>query len=191
MGQLGFTGSNLSKDEDEKANSVDPDQTAPSGAVWSGYALTGKQSRPWSDCSFWSSLTWVCTVCSDLSVPILITFMTCWYYIYFILQRLAIAREFGDKAAERRAYSNLGNAHVFLGEFEVAAEHYRWVVLFWTFNETGISEQTLSLKYGTVSLLICDIVFVYSFITCSFLLCWLTEQKTGLQQGLNPGSLDQ
>ena len=40
-------------------------------------------------------------------------------------QRLAIAREFGDKAAERRAYSNLGNAHVFLGEFEVAAEHYR------------------------------------------------------------------
>ena len=60
-----------------------------------------------------------------MSVPILIIFMTCWYYIYFILQRLAIAREFGDKAAERRAYSNLGNAHVFLGEFEVAAEHYR------------------------------------------------------------------
>ena len=44
----------------------------------------------------------------------------------FLLQRLAIAREFGDKAAERRAYSNLGNAHVFLGEFEVAAEHYRY-----------------------------------------------------------------
>lgn len=43
----------------------------------------------------------------------------------FLLQRLAIAREFGDKAAERRAYSNLGNAHIFLGEFEVAAEHYR------------------------------------------------------------------
>ncbi|KAH3793033.1 hypothetical protein DPMN_146535 [Dreissena polymorpha] len=35
-------------------------------------------------------------------------------------------RPFGDKAAERRAYSNLGNAHIFLGEFEVAAEHYRW-----------------------------------------------------------------
>ena len=44
---------------------------------------------------------------------------------FVIFQRLAIAREFGDKAAERRAYSNLGNAHVFLGEFEVAAEHYR------------------------------------------------------------------
>ena len=40
-------------------------------------------------------------------------------------QRLAIAREFGDKAAERRAYSNLGNAHIFLGEFDVAADHYK------------------------------------------------------------------
>lgn len=29
------------------------------------------------------------------------------------LERLKIAREFGDKAAERRAYSNLGNAHIF------------------------------------------------------------------------------
>lgn len=42
-----------------------------------------------------------------------------------LLQRLAIAKEFGDKSAERRAYSNLGNAHIFLGEFEVAAEQYR------------------------------------------------------------------
>lgn len=41
------------------------------------------------------------------------------------LQRLAIAKEFGDKAAERRAHSNLGNAHIFLGEFETAAEHYK------------------------------------------------------------------
>lgn len=40
-------------------------------------------------------------------------------------QRLAIAKEFGDKAAERRAYSNLGNAHVFLGRFDVAAEYYK------------------------------------------------------------------
>nr|XP_045608187.1 G-protein-signaling modulator 2-like isoform X3 [Procambarus clarkii] len=39
--------------------------------------------------------------------------------------RLAIAKEFGDKAAERRAHSNLGNAHIFLGEFETAAEHYK------------------------------------------------------------------
>ena len=45
--------------------------------------------------------------------------------MYCLFQRLAIAREFGDKAAERRAYSNLGNAHIFLGEFEVAADHYR------------------------------------------------------------------
>lgn len=43
------------------------------------------------------------------------------------MQRLAIAKEFGDKQAERRAYSNLGNAHIFLGEFDVAAEKYRQV----------------------------------------------------------------
>ena len=33
--------------------------------------------------------------------------------IFCHLERLKIAREFGDKAAERRAYSNLGNAHIF------------------------------------------------------------------------------
>jgi len=41
------------------------------------------------------------------------------------LQRLAIAEEFNDKPAERRACSNLGNAHVFLGEFETAADYYK------------------------------------------------------------------
>jgi len=45
-----------------------------------------------------------------------------------MLQRLKIAREFGDKAAERRANSNLGNSHIFLGEFEAAAEHYKYVL---------------------------------------------------------------
>ena len=30
-----------------------------------------KQCRPWSDCSHGSSLIWVCTVCSELSVPII------------------------------------------------------------------------------------------------------------------------
>ncbi|KAH0615446.1 hypothetical protein JD844_004693 [Phrynosoma platyrhinos] len=40
-------------------------------------------------------------------------------------QRLAIAKEFGDKAAERRAYSNLGNAHIFLGRFDISAEYYK------------------------------------------------------------------
>ena len=48
------------------------------------------------------------------------------HVIYF--QRLKIAREFGDKAAERRAYSNLGNSHIFLGEFETAAEHYKYAM---------------------------------------------------------------
>ena len=54
----------------------------------------------------------VAGLCDDLGV---------WIY----LQRLAIAKEFGDKAAERRAYSNLGNAHIFWGRFDVAAEHYK------------------------------------------------------------------
>lgn len=40
-------------------------------------------------------------------------------------ERLRIAREFGDKAAERRANSNLGNSHIFLGQFEAAAENYK------------------------------------------------------------------
>lgn len=52
-------------------------------------------------------------------------------FCFFIgIQRLAIAEEFNDKPAERRACSNLGNAHVFLGEFEVAAEYYKWEKLF-------------------------------------------------------------
>ncbi|NXC13473.1 GPSM1 protein, partial [Corythaeola cristata] len=42
-----------------------------------------------------------------------------------LLLRLAIAKEFGDKAAERRAYSNLGNAHIFLGRFDISAEYYK------------------------------------------------------------------
>ncbi|KAG8193628.1 hypothetical protein JTE90_002886 [Oedothorax gibbosus] len=40
-------------------------------------------------------------------------------------ERLKIAKEFGDLAAERRAHNNLGNAHIFLGEFATAAEHYK------------------------------------------------------------------
>lgn len=43
----------------------------------------------------------------------------------FFPQRLSIAKEFGDKAAERRAYTNLGNAHIFLGDFEHAADYYK------------------------------------------------------------------
>lgn len=51
------------------------------------------------------------------------------YPLLLLLQRLKIAREFGDKAAERRANSNLGNSHIFLGEFETAAEHYKYVLI--------------------------------------------------------------
>ena len=55
---------------DRMANSVDPDQTAPLGAVWS------------SDCSSRSSLIWVYTVCPDLSVRKL---RTLWYLYITIL----------------------------------------------------------------------------------------------------------
>lgn len=48
---------------------------------------------------------------------------------FFSQERLKIAKEFGDRAAERRAHSNLGNAHIFLGEFEKAAEHYKKTLL--------------------------------------------------------------
>lgn len=46
-------------------------------------------------------------------------------HLSFLFQRLLIAKEFGDKAAERRAYSNLGNAYIFLGEFEMASDYYK------------------------------------------------------------------
>lgn len=49
-----------------------------------------------------------------------------WSLLLSYLQRLAIAKEFGDKAAERRAYSNLGNAFIFLSQFNTATEYYRW-----------------------------------------------------------------
>lgn len=41
-----------------------------------------------------------------------------------VLQRLAIAELLDDKVAARRAYSNLGNAQVFLGKYAAAAQHY-------------------------------------------------------------------
>ena len=41
-----------------------------------------------------------------------------------VLQRLSIAEVLGDKVAARRAYSNLGNAQVFLGKYSSAAQYY-------------------------------------------------------------------
>ncbi|VDP95601.1 unnamed protein product [Echinostoma caproni] len=40
-------------------------------------------------------------------------------------QRLNFAVEFGDLAAQRRAYSNLGNAYIYLADFPSAAINYR------------------------------------------------------------------
>ncbi|KAK3744112.1 hypothetical protein QZH41_018932, partial [Actinostola sp. cb2023] len=39
--------------------------------------------------------------------------------------RLAIAHEFNNKSAEMLACGNLGNAHVALGKFEIAAEYQK------------------------------------------------------------------
>lgn len=47
--------------------------------------------------------------------------------LFHIFKRLLIAKEFGDRSAERRAYSNLGNAYIFLGEFETASDYYKLV----------------------------------------------------------------
>jgi len=41
------------------------------------------------------------------------------------VQRLSVAKEFGDKSAERRAYSNLGNAYIFQGHYELAVDQYK------------------------------------------------------------------
>lgn len=40
------------------------------------------------------------------------------------LQRLSIAELLDDKVAARRAYSNLGNAQVFLGKYALATQYY-------------------------------------------------------------------
>ena len=61
-------------------------------------------------------------LCVDLSINVLFSLL--------YSQRLSIAKEFGDKAAERRAFTNLGNAHIFLGDFELAADYYKLVLYF-------------------------------------------------------------
>jgi len=48
--------------------------------------------------------------------------------VFVWLQRLLIAKDYGDRSAERRACSNLGNAHIFLGNFSTAAEYYQSVL---------------------------------------------------------------
>jgi G-protein signaling modulator 2 len=57
-------------------------------------------------------------------------------------ERLKIAKEFGDRSAERRAHSNLGNAHIFLGEFEKAAEHYKQTLLLAQVSTNTTYQQT-------------------------------------------------
>ena len=65
--------------------------------------------------------------CSKIPPPQLLFLLILNADFYSLIQRLLIAREYQDKAAERRAFSNLGNAHVFLGEFEIAVEYYKYV----------------------------------------------------------------
>lgn len=60
---------------------------------------------------------------------------------FLLFQRLKIAREFGDKAAERRANSNLGNSYIFLGHFETAADHYKLVL-----NQISINSSSQRFK---------------------------------------------
>lgn len=47
------------------------------------------------------------------------------YFVFLVSQRLDIAKEFGDKVAERRSYSNLANASVLKGEYKMAADYYK------------------------------------------------------------------
>lgn len=83
-------------------------------------------------------------------------------------QRLSIAKEFGDKAAERRAYSNLGNALIFLGQFNTATEYYRWGksavwhLVDWRWSEPILTKEKMLwiLKY----------IYCYSYIAVSYLL---------------------
>lgn len=45
-------------------------------------------------------------------------------WLFFHVQRLSLAEMLGDKVASRRAYSNLGNAQVFLGKYSSATQYY-------------------------------------------------------------------
>ena len=53
---------NITDELSIEANSMDPEKTAPIGAVWSGSTLFA-QHGPREDCSYRSSLIWVHTVC--------------------------------------------------------------------------------------------------------------------------------
>ncbi|XP_075473196.1 G-protein-signaling modulator 2 isoform X4 [Ascaphus truei] len=69
-------------------------------------------------------------------------------------KRLLIAKEFGDRSAERRAYSNLGNAFIFLGEFEMSAEYYkRTLQLAWQLKDRAVEAQSCYSLGNTYTLL--------------------------------------
>ena len=67
---------------------------------------------------------------------------------------MKIVREFGDKSAERRANSNLGNSHVFLGEFEEAVDHCkRTLILAQELEDRAVKAQACYSLGNTYTLL--------------------------------------
>lgn len=67
---------------------------------------------------------------------------------------MKIAKEFGDKSAERRANSNLGNSYIFLGQFEDAVIHYkRTLALTVELGEVAVEAQACYSLGNTFTLL--------------------------------------
>ena len=98
-----------------------------------------------------------------------------WCIIMIMLQRLAIVKEFGDKATERRTYSNLGDAHIFLKEFDTAPHLYKWVHvsshhhfikahdMTWplTLRSMSMSNMKINFKSTYISFIIAETAYVY------------------------------
>ncbi|KAH3793001.1 hypothetical protein DPMN_146503 [Dreissena polymorpha] len=105
-------------------------KSCPELPFWSGASLCAIKSFP--ELPFWSGAA-LCAIKSCPELPCVLLRAALCAIKFCCLNRTAQCTcntlsvynilHFGDKAAERRAYSNLGNAQIFLGEFEVAAEH--------------------------------------------------------------------
>ena len=64
------------------------------GSTYRWCKWNSKQWRPWSDCTFRSSLIWVCTVCPDLSVWKLREQDSPFEYMWWMLTRIAQVKRF-------------------------------------------------------------------------------------------------